>query len=254
MTATVEPVPQRFWTPGFIALLVFALGALLVLLALGNWQVQRLAWKESLLSTIETRIAGDPQPLEATLAEYLATGDVEYTPTRAQGTFEAGEALFYATDRGTVGWQVLAPLRLADGRALIVNRGFVPDAFRDPALRDPPPEGAVEIVGLARNPLTDKPRLAPQNDGGIFYWKDFPAIRDALGLDEAEALPFILDAGLPDERYPLDQLPVPGQTIVSMPNNHFGYAVTWFGIAAALVGVVSALVIGRARRVRSSRA
>ena len=251
MTSTTEPAPTRFWTLGFATLLVFALGALLILVALGTWQVQRLAWKEDLLATIERRIASEPQRLDATLDEYEGTGDVEYTPTRAEGTFEDAEALFYATDRGTVGWQVLTPLRLAGGRALIVNRGFVPDAFRDPALRAPPPEGAVEVVGLARNPLLEKPRLAPQNDGEIFYWKDFPAIRDALRLSEAETLPFVLDAGLPGERYPLDQLPVPGQTIVSMPNNHFGYAVTWFGIAVALIGVVSALAIGRARRVRS---
>lgn len=244
---------QRYWTLGFVALLVGAFAALLVLIALGTWQVERLAWKEDLLATIDARIAAEPRSVDTVLAQWNESGDVEYVPMRATGTFEDGEALFYATDRGTVGWQVLAPLRLADGRAVIVNRGFVPDGFRDPATRPPAPDGMIEVTGLARNPLFEKPGVAPGNTATEFFWKDYDAIRDRLGLSSSETLPFLLDAGLPGERYPLDTLPVPGQTIVALSNNHFGYAVTWYGIAVALVGVVSVLAFGRARRVRAAR-
>ena len=253
MTDATVDRPRRFWTPGFTALMAGALAALIVLLSLGNWQVRRLAWKEDLLTTIETRMASEPASLASIEAQWKRSGDVEYVPATVRGAFEPGEALFYATDRGTVGWQVLSPFRLEDGRVLVVNRGFVPDASRDPATRPPPPEGTIALEGLARNPLLEKPgRFVPDNTD-VFYWKDYRALLAALDLSADETLPFLLDRGLPGERYPLTELPVPGQTIVSLPNNHFGYAVTWYGIAVALVGVVAALAWGRWRKMRGAR-
>ena len=242
-----RPATFKAWTPGFLLLLVAALGAFAVLLALGTWQVQRLAWKEDLLATIEARRAAAPEPVDAVLA--TAPGDLDYRPMRAEGSFVVDEALVYSTDRGTVGWQVLQPLRLPDGRALIVNRGFVPEAVIGSAdWREPP--GPATVTGLARDPLREKPnRFVPENAEGEFYWKDFDAIRAALNLAADETLPVILDAG----PTPPGVLPVGGQTIVDLPNNHFGYAVTWYGIAVALVGVVVALTLGRLRRERRSR-
>ena len=243
MSATAN----RFWSPGFVALMAGALAALVVLIGLGNWQVRRLAWKEALIETIESRRAADPAPPAEVLAEFEREGDVDYVPTRVSGTFEPGEALVYSTDQGIVGWQVVSPLRLADGRALMVNRGFVPDELIDETARRAPPDEPVEIEGLARNPLFDKPNtFVPENKADEFYWKDFAALRAALGLSEGETVPIMLDAGPTTE----GELPVGGQTIVSLPNNHFGYAVTWYGIAVALVGVVAALSLQRRRRLR----
>ena len=237
----------RFWSPGFVALMVGALAALIVLVGLGNWQVRRLAWKEALIETIDARRAVDPLPLAAVLERFEAEGDVDYTPVTASGTFGEEEALVYSTDKGVVGWQVMAPLRLGDGRALIVNRGFVPDALIDEVVRRVPPAGPVSIEGLARNPLFEKPnRFVPENAADEFYWKDFAALRDALGQAEEGALPIIVDVG----PTPVGQLPVGGQTIISLPNNHFGYAVTWYGIAVALIGVVAALLLQRRKRLR----
>ena len=261
---TAAPSHPRVFTPGFVALLAFALAALVVLLALGNWQVRRLAWKEDLLATIETRRTGEPRPLDAVLADARAgdpvgaagvgAGALDYRPVRATGAFERDEALFHATDRGAVGYQVLQPLRLADGRALIVNRGFVPEAIIGAedwrGGEGDGDGGAVTVEGLARDPLHEKPnRFVPDNDG-IFYWKDFDAIRDGLGLAADETVPMILDVG----PTPPGTVPVGGQTIVNLPNNHFGYAVTWYGIAVGLVGVVVALVSGRVRRARGAAA
>ena len=242
--------PPRVLTPGFMLLLAAALAALVVLVGLGNWQVRRLHWKEDLLATIDTRRAAEPRELDALLAE--ATDDplfrFDYRPVRASGTLEPAEALVYATDRGTVGWQVLQPLRLGDGRALIVNRGFVPDAIIEDRSWRGAPTGPVTVEGLARDPLVAKPnRFVPDNTADEFYWKDFAAIRAALELEPGSTVPLVLDAG----PTPPGTLPVGGQTIIDLPNNHFGYAVTWYGIAVALIGVVAALVAGRVRRARA---
>ena len=260
-TRRLEPIPAPdpearapFWTPGFAALMACALAALVVLLLLGNWQVRRLAWKEELLATIETRMAAAPRPLDAVLTTKAHTGDVDYVPVRAEGVFGEGEALVYATDAGTVGWQVMAPLRLADGRALIVNRGFVPDGLKRRFDRPQslPPESPVIVTGLARNPLFEKPnRFVPENapGDGEFYWKDFAALRAALGLEAVPTVPMILDVG----PTPAGVLPRGGTTLVNLPNNHFGYAVTWYGIAVGLVLVTLALVRQRWRRARGAR-
>ena len=244
---------RRFWTPGFVLLLLGALGAFAVLLALGTWQVQRLAWKEGLLDTIETRRASEPVGPDELVARYDRTGDVDYTPVRLSGAFGPEEAYAHATMRGEAGWHVLAPLYMPDGRVAIVNRGFVPDGLRDAAERPEsrPRREVVEVTGLARNPLYEKPNsFVPDNDlpDALFYWKDFDALRLVLALPEDRALPFVVDAGpTPD-----GVLPRGGTTVVSLPNNHFGYAVTWYGLAAALVGVVVAFVVQRRRALRAT--
>ena len=244
---------SRFWTPGFVLLMLGALAALVVLLALGTWQVQRLAWKEDLIATIEARRAGEPRTADALLAEYDLAGDVEYMPVRLRGVFAPEEVYAHATMRGEAGWHVLAPLYLPDGRVAVVNRGFVPDGLRAPATRpeSAPPREPVEVVGLARNPQFEKPNgFVPDNDlpDRLFYWKDFDALRLLLGLPEDRALPFLIDvAETPD-----GVLPRGGTTVISLPNNHLGYAVTWFGIAAALVGVVGSLVVQRRKARRAA--
>ena len=261
MSALAEGGPSRepsreprFWTPGFLVLMAGALAALIVLVSLGNWQVRRMAWKEDLLATIDARRAAPPISLDMALERYSREGDVDYTPVRVEGTFGPEEALVHSTDSGQVGWQVLAPLELADGRTVIVNRGFVPDGQKlvSKRPRSRPPAAPVVVTGLARDPILAKPnRFVPENDAGanVFYWKDYQALRAALGLSAASTVGITLDAG----PTPSGVLPRGGQTIVELPNNHFGYAVTWYGIALGLVGVVFALVLQRLRRVRGGR-
>src|SRR5262245_22881133 len=107
--------------------------AIAILLALGTWQVQRLHWKEGLLAAIEERTKAPPAPLSDVEALYARTGDVDYVPVTAAGTFvHAGESHFLATWRGHSGFFVYAPLALPDGRYVLVNRGFVPYDRKDP--------------------------------------------------------------------------------------------------------------------------
>ena len=248
---------RRFWSPAFTALLALFAAALVVLVLLGNWQMRRLAWKEQLLATIEDRRTGPAATVFDVIDLWERKGDVDYSAMRATGTLEPVETYVYATRSGQVGWHVLSPLRLADGRALIVNRGFVPDALRDPDERPGAGRGAegddasaleVEVEGLARDPLFERPnRFVPDNEADEFYWKDYPAIVEALDLAPDETLPFLMDAGPTAP----GTWPEGGVTIIDLPNNHLGYAVTWYGIGLGLVGVGTALVLQRRRRLRS---
>lgn len=220
-----------------LAALIAGALALACLLALGTWQVQRLMWKEALIADIEARLAAPPLELEEIVALLAAGEDIDYRPVRVSGRFDhAGEQYFLATWRGASGWNVYTPLLLADGRWLFVNRGFVAYDRRDPATRASGlVEGTVEITGLARSAPPAKPSaIVPDNDPAsrTYYWKDLNAMRAAAGLDDT--LPFFVDAG-PGEA---GMLPVGGVTIVDLPNNHLQYAVTWYGLAVALLGVL----------------
>lgn len=237
--------------PGFLVVtLALAALAIAVLLALGTWQVQRLHWKEGLLAAISERISLAPADLAAIERQFAESRDVEYRPMRASGEFiHAGERHFLATWKGQSGFHIYAPLRLDDGRILFVNRGFVPYDRKDAATRpQSQPGGEMEIVGLARNPLMEKPSfIVPDNDPGanVFYWKDLAAMAASAGLPEgAEILPFFLDAGdAPNE----GGLPVGGVTLIDLPNSHLQYAVTWYGLALALAGVLIVWLVRQRR-------
>jgi surfeit locus 1 family protein len=230
---------RRSWA---IALVVSSLVVLAALIALGTWQVQRLHWKEALLETIDTRIAGAPLPLGEVERILADTGDVEYFPMRAEGRFlHEGERHFFATHQGASGYYVYTPLQLDDGRILFVNRGFVPYDRKDPARRaEGQLEGDVSVEGLARNRLDEKPSfIVPDNDpaANIFFWKDLDVMAATAGLPEGvEVVPFFLDA---DATPNPGGFPMGGVTIIDLPNNHLQYAVTWYGLAAALVGVLA---------------
>ncbi|WP_187331210.1 MULTISPECIES: SURF1 family protein [unclassified Mesorhizobium] len=222
-------------------LLILGMALFAVLIGLGTWQVQRLHWKEGLLQTIEQRTHSAPRPLAELEKQFAATGDVDYTPVTVTGTFlHLGERHFFATWEGASGFDVFTPLQLDDGRFVLVNRGFVPYDLKDAAKR-PQGEvaGKVTITGLARNPLAGKPSMMlPDNDvqKNIFYWKDRDAMAASAGLPAGAGLvPFFIDA---DKTPNPGGLPVGGVTIIDLPNSHLQYAVTWYGLAAALAGVL----------------
>lgn len=224
-----------------VLLLGLAFVLFVALLALGTWQVQRLHWKEDLLATIDQRTHAPPLPLAQVEKQFAATNDVDYTPVKLTGTFlHQGERHFYATWEGDAGFNVYTPLQLDDGRFVLVNRGFVPYDLKDPAKRRQGEiSGKVTVTGLARNPLPGKPSMMlPDNDlaKNIFYWKDRDAMASTAGLPAGAVLvPFFVDA---DKTPNPGGLPVGGVTIIDLPNNHLQYAVTWYGLAAALAAVL----------------
>ena len=220
---------------------VLAVLAFAALIALGTWQVERLHWKEGLLATIDQRIHSTPRPLPDIERLFAEKHDVEYWPVTMKGTFlHSGERHFLATWNGDSGFDVYTPLKLDDGRYIFVNRGFVPYSRKDPATR---PEGQVQgevtVTGLARNPLAEKPSfIVPDNDlrKNVFYWKDLSAMTSTAGLPAgAHVLPFLVDAGAAPNP---GGLPVGGVTLIDLPNNHFQYALTWYGLALVLLVVV----------------
>lgn len=222
-------------------LLVFCIGiGVAFLFSLGVWQVKRLMWKEALIARVQTALDQPPLPLAEIESRIAAGEDIEFRPAFAEGVFDHGrEQHYFATHRGQSGYFVYTPLRLADSRVLFVNRGFVPMTLKKRDKRD---EGLVEglqrIEGLARSAPEEKPNtFVPDNDlpKNIFYWKSLNQMSErAFDDGKREVLPFFIDA---------DATPVPGNwprggvTRITFPNSHLQYAMTWFGLALALLVV-----------------
>lgn len=239
--ATTTPPPRRL---GPLALIVIT-AAFTLLLALGTWQVQRLIWKESLLAAIAERMAAAPVELAEIIALNAAGEDIEYRRVRLAGRFRHdAEQFFFATLNGATGYFVYTPFEIEGGGLVFVNRGFVGVDAKDPATRlQGQVSGIVKLTGLARGRLDAKPSMiVPDNDpaGNIFFWKDIDAMAANAGIDPATdgLLPFFVDADATPN--PGGQ-PVGGVTQVSLPNNHLQYAITWYGLALALLGVTGAV-------------
>lgn len=216
--------------------------------ALGVWQLQRLAWKLDLIARVDARVhaAAQPAPGPADWAQVSARRD-EYRHVQARGTFDnAHEALVQAvTDLGP-GYWVITPLTTADGESILVNRGFVPadqalQASRQAGLI----RGSVTVSGLLRISEPHGGFLrANQPAAGRWYSRDVAAIARADGL--AEAAPYFIDA---------DATPNPGGwprgglTVIRFRNSHLAYAMTWFALAAmvAVWGAWPAIAARRAR-------
>ncbi len=225
--------------------------ALAVLLALGFWQVQRLHWKNALIANVDERLEKDPVALDVVLAELEGGAAVEYRPVTLNGLFfHEGERHYYATHNGKVGWFIFTPLTRTDGSVVMVNRGFVPDALKEPAKRlEGQIRGAVTLEGLVRLPPAEKPNMfMPDNQPGTnhFYWRDLRQMIESSGLPDKNAvIPVFVDLRERDQAVPY---PMAGTTRISFPNNHLQYAGTWFGLAFVLVCVFVVFARQRLRK------
>lgn len=234
---------------------VFAAIGFAVLVALGFWQVERLQWKEDLIARVSEGLSADPIPApgpDAWATMDLAT--TEYRPVTLTGRFLNGDeahVVFTLTKPkgplGGIGYMIMTPFETDEGWIAYVNRGFVPRERRDPQSRA---GGLVEAVttveGLLRQPH-QRVWFGPSDDpaGNEWFSRDPVGFAVAAGLPPASVAPYIVDAfadpGL------AGGLPQGGETLVSFSNNHLQYAVTWFGLALALLAVFVAFVV-KARR------
>ena len=243
---------------GLLAPSIAAACAFLVLIGLGTWQVERLAWKEALIATVTARFAAPPTRLPApTDWARLDPATDEYRRVTFSAEFANDkEALVYTTgsslhggDAGP-GYWVFTPARLVGG-TVMVNRGFVPEGRQDPKTRlQGEIAGPVEIVGVMRWP--ERPGLftpAPEPGKNLWFSRDSTAIAATKGV--GPVAPFFVEQESPPAP---GGLPQAGALKPFFPNNHLGYAFTWYGLAAVLAVSFSVWFAGRLRARREAPA
>ncbi len=207
----------------------------LICLALGAWQLERLEWKTGLITQRRAAVQSAPVPIPKTLEE---ASRLEFHPVIAEGMFLHDEEIYLGAaspSGGQPGFQVLTPLRLADGRIVFVNRGFVRSELKNPEKRGAGQlAGPVRVSGPLRLPKGKPGWLVPDNrpDRNYWFWVDLPAMAAATGL--SDVAPFYIDA---DATPNPGGWPKGGVTPVNLPNDHLQYAITWFALAAAAIAV-----------------
>ncbi|MFL5239088.1 MAG: SURF1 family protein [Rhizomicrobium sp.] len=201
-------------------------------IGLGAWQLERLQWKLALIAQVNGNLRAPVIPVEQALA--IGAQAAQYRRVRLAGHFEnSKESYVFTATNGAPAYHVITPMMLDDDRTLLVDRGVVPERLRDPRTRSATHTGAgAHVTGIWRIP--DPPGLftpAPNLSKGIWYARDVNGIAKANGL--SLAAPVIIEAdGTPNP----GGWPKGGQTVVTFHNDHLPYAITWFALAAVILG------------------
>jgi surfeit locus 1 family protein len=210
--------------------LLFGILGTAVLIALGVWQLQRLEWKEGILAEIDARMAAAPGALPA---DPDPARD-RFLPVTANGTITDEEIDVLVSVKGTgPGYRIIAAFETNDGRRILLDRGFVRDDQKD-APR--PPVSDVTVTGNLHWP-DEVDRFTPAADTArnIWFARDVPAMAAALRTE-----PVMIILRTTTESAPaVSPLPMDSAGI---PNDHLGYAIQWFGLAAVWAGMTGWLL------------
>ncbi|MEM9386729.1 MAG: SURF1 family protein [Pseudomonadota bacterium] len=209
----------------------------LTLVALGNWQVQRLSWKHDLVAAVDARAFGEAVP--APIATDLDLEASAYLRVFLEGRFQhAHSRRVKALTALGAGFWLMTPLETAQGHVW-VNRGFVPTGIEPGEVTTP--TQAVRLEGLLR-PTEPDGTLLEKNDpvSGRWYSRDVDALSRDAGI--RSTVSYFIDADHTDGP---DGFPRGGLTVIKFRNSHLAYALTWYAMAALLLGAVIYLRFAR---------
>lgn len=231
---------------------LFAAGAFVWLCWLGFWQLDRLAWKQELIEIAQHRTSGDPVALDEVLAR-PSQEEMRYQKVASVGSFDHDMEVFvYAPHRQGQGFRVITPFFPVNGEPILVDRGWVPADKRAADRRaSGQPGGQIALEGLIL--LAGKATLgvAGKQDGDpVWMFRDLRGMAEYMDLSSVAPV-FIIaipDDALAPVRRAEDQVwPRPEAPDLTFRNSHLSYAVTWFGLAFALLCVYIAFHVSLGR-------
>ena len=213
---------------------VIAILGLTLLLGLGTWQLDRLAWKTSLIADRESQLASPALALDMS-SDSVVINEFRRVSLRGMFLHDYEFHLLSRTFKGRAGIHVVTPFIPDTGGsnsyAVLVNRGWVPKEFSDPeSRREGQVPGILNVTGIARTIDGNRGWFVPENKPaqGIWYHLSLGQMAQAADLRLAS---FVVEAG-PEPNS--GGYPIGGQTRIHLRNDHLGYAITWYTLAAAL--------------------
>ncbi|MDI3336452.1 SURF1 family protein [Defluviimonas aestuarii] len=215
----------------YLSALILGAGGIAILMSLGFWQVRRLAWKEGVIAGIEARIGAEPVAL-ASIAEPDPVADL-YRPVTFAGRTTGDELLVLSGQKELgPGFRVIAVFEAGDGRRILLDRGFIPESGR----AMPRPGVALEVTGNLLWPDdADSFTPPPDQKTGIWFARDVAAMSESV-----KTLP-VLVVVRTEEGDDQGIVPVPVDAS-AIPNDHRGYAITWFSLAGVWAGMTAFLL------------
>ena len=218
---------------------LFTIAGLAVLAVLGTWQLNRLAWKTDLLAKLSAQMDVEPQAIDRLGLQSAGANclDYRFTSVQVDGKFIGEPVYVYAVRESKPAHQIFRSLRQSTGETLIIDTGYVPYDQHNLALADPVSDKPTRITGIVRCPKS--PGMftpAPDLETRLWYVADLPdmALHLAPGVTPATGfyLQRVADAG---SKGVWPRTRNPSTMLQQIPNNHLGYALTWFGLAAVLL-------------------
>lgn len=199
-----------------------------ILLSLGFWQVRRLHWKEGVLAQIQSQIDAPPEALPARVDPSM-----KYRPVTVAGRTTGDEILVLSGTRESGGgYLVISGFVTADGRRIMVDRGFIPEDDR----RKPRPPVDLAVAGNLHFPQeASSSTPAPNLSEGIWFARDVPAMAAQLKTEPVLVVASRVEG---DNQGASPQ----AVAITGIPNNHLEYAWTWFMLAAVWAGMTVYLI------------
>ena len=223
---------------------IFTLLMVAMFASLGTWQLQRRTEKHGLIAALTERLAVAPEalPLPAQWSALTPAKD-EFRRVRFSATYQSiADAMVYSSGsavRGDIsgpGTWAFMPAALPGGETVVINTGFVQNTMQDRALQDRSvarlvTREPVMLTGYIRFPEAAGMLTPPENLGKrLWFTRDHLAMARALGWNTVA--PFYIDLEQP---VPESGIPKPGPLEVHLKDDHLQYAITWFGLAGAVV-------------------
>ncbi len=209
-----------------IAPVLFGLVGIAILVSLGNWQVRRLAWKEDILAAMDARLSAAPVAVPAVPD---SARDM-YLSVSVEGVMgeESVHVLSSSPETGP-GYRIIVPFTTVDGRRILIDRGLVPEARKN---AEQPPENGTLFGNLLW--MQEEPPFAPDLEKNIWFSRPPAELAEVLGT---EPVLIVLS------QTTLSTGPFPVAVDLNIPNNHLGYAVTWYGFALVWLGMTLYLLV-----------
>lgn len=234
---------RQFLTPKWILSHVFVLAMIVLMAGLGFWQLQRLDERKELNTEVRAAIEADPVPLE----DVIDGDPADHTPVLVRGTYEPAGSLLVAnrTHESQAGYWLVTPVRLEDGRRVMVSRGWVPRSWvagNDTRLVDTP-DGDIEILGRV-NASVGGGRIGEATESGLVEITrlDLERVEEVLAIDDLGPV----WVQLAEQAPPLGDIPVPVPPPGLDEGPHLAYAFQWFFFSAGTI-VAYALILRRRR-------
>ncbi|HEY5662934.1 MAG TPA: SURF1 family protein [Ilumatobacter sp.] len=235
--------------PKWVGFHLLVVAAIVTMVNLGFWQLGRLDERQAFNAVVDERYDAPPLALDQLLTADTDPADVEWRPVTAAGTYLADHTILIVnrSQGGRAGQNVLVPMRLADGRILLVNRGFMPLGV-DTA----PAVPAADVAIVARLRASQERRLgqlADAADGELEIAQRVDIDRLAAQMP-GDVAPMYVDLieSVPAE---VGGSPEPVARPTLGEGNHLSYAVQWFIFATA---VAAGWVLAVRRSIATRRA